>query len=181
MAIFGTSWVSDAEKRIISPCDLLRDDFDPRDSMLRGISVKATPQTVYKWLNQLQYGPYSYDWLDNPGRKSPQYLIEDNPSLKPGKPALGMFNIVSCEPDAHFTSVMKPNFFPGLKECAVTYIIVQHRDHCRLLVKINVIYKKSVVGYIMRALLSLGDAIMMGKQLKNMKRLAERTEATYAA
>lgn len=181
MAIFGTSGVNDAEKRIIFPCHLLRSDFDQSLSILRGISVKASPQTVYKWLNQLQYAPYSYDWLDFPGRKSPQYLIEDNPSLKPGKPVMEMFDLVNCESDRHFTCVMKPNFFPGLKECAVTYMIVQHRDHCRLLVKINVIYKKSVMGYIMRLLLSLGDTIMMGKQLKNLKKLAERTEAIYAA
>ena len=91
-----------------------------------------------------------------------------------------IFDLVSCEPDVHFTCVMKPNCFPGLKECAVTYMIVRHRDHCRLLVKINVIYKKSIMGFIMRALLSIGDVIMMGKQLKNLKKLAERTEASYA-
>ncbi|MFC1998279.1 hypothetical protein ACFLVR_01375 [Chloroflexota bacterium] len=68
---------------------------------------------VYKWLNQLQYDPYSYDWLDNSGRRRPQYLVEDNPSLKPGKPVLEMFNLVSCELDQHFTSVMKPNFPSG--------------------------------------------------------------------
>jgi hypothetical protein len=136
---------------------------------------------VYKWLNQLQYAPYGYDWLDFPGRKSPQHLIDDNPNMKSGMPVLGMFEMVSRELDVHFTSVMKPNSFPWLKECAVTYMIVEHRDHCRLLVKINVIYKKSIMGYIMRCLLSLGDAIMMGKQLKNLKKLAERTEATYAA
>ena len=181
MTFSNTSWVSDAEKRIIFPCDLLRDDFDQSHSILRGISIKATSATVYKWLNQLQYAPYSYDWLDFPGRKSPQYLIEDNPSMKPGKLVLGMFELVSCELDQHFTSVMKTNFFPGLKECAVTYMIVQHRDHCRLLVKINVIYKKSIMGFIMRLLLPWGDTIMMGKQLKNLKKLAERTEATYAA
>ncbi|MFC1998278.1 hypothetical protein ACFLVR_01370 [Chloroflexota bacterium] len=59
-------------------------------------------------------------------------------------------------------------------------MIVQHRDHCRLLIKINVIYKKSVMGFIMRWLLPWGYVIMMGKQLKNLKKLAERTEATYA-
>ncbi|MBT3363208.1 MAG: hypothetical protein HN929_05340 [Chloroflexi bacterium] len=54
-------------------------------------------------------------------------------------------------------------------------MIVQQRDHCRLLVKINVIYKKSPVGFVMRWLLLWGDVIMMGKQLKNLKRLAEKT------
>ncbi len=33
----------------------------------------------------------------------------------------------------------------------------------------------------MRWLLPCGDAIMMGKQLKNPKRMAERTKTTYAA
>ena len=91
-----------------------------------------------------------------------------------------MFELVSCEPDVHFTSIMKPNYFLGLKECAVTYMIAPNREQCRLLVKINVIYKRSLMGYIMRVLLSLGDVIMMAKQLKNLKKLAEKTEATYA-
>jgi hypothetical protein len=44
MAILGTSGVNDAEKRIISLCDLLRDDFDqslnniPRNFHKSGLS-----------------------------------------------------------------------------------------------------------------------------------------------
>jgi hypothetical protein len=96
----------DEEKRMIFSYDCLRDDFKPSHSILCGISIEATPATVYKWLNQWQYGPYSYDWLDNPDRKSPQHLIEHNPSMKLGKPVLEMFNLVSFELDSHFTSVM---------------------------------------------------------------------------
>ena len=106
MATFHTSWITDAEKRMIFPWDCLRYDFEPSHSILRGISIKAASTTMYKWLNHLQYAPYSYDWLDFLGRKSPQYLIEDNPSMKPGKPIRGMFELVICEFDQHFTSEM---------------------------------------------------------------------------
>ena len=54
--------------------------------------------------------------------------------MKPGKPVLVMFELVSCEIDQHFKSVMKL-FLPGLKECIVTYVIALLRDLCRLSVK----------------------------------------------
>jgi hypothetical protein len=88
------------------------------------------------------------DWTFLAGKAS-QYLIEDNPSMKSGKPVLSIFELMICEIDQHFTSAMKPTFFHRLKECAVTYMIVQHRDYCRLLVKINVICRKSPIGFIM--------------------------------
>jgi hypothetical protein len=37
------------------------------------------------------------------------------------------------------------------------------------------------MGFIMRWLLPWGDTIIMGKQLKNLKKLTETTVATYAA
>jgi len=101
-----------------------------------------------------------------PAERARNILVEDIPSLKPGKSVLEMFNLASCELYQYFTIVMKPNYFPGLEECTCTYVIVQLREHCPLLIKIIVIYKKSPVVFIMRWLLPWGDVIMMGKQLK---------------
>ncbi|MBT7080877.1 MAG: hypothetical protein HN929_05345 [Chloroflexi bacterium] len=115
MPVSHATWVTEEEQHMVFPCDDLGIDFDQPYSLLRGISVNASPEILYKWLNQLQYGPYSYDWLDNPGRRSPQYLVEDSPSMKPGKPVIEMFTLASIELNRHFTAVMKPNFSRDLR------------------------------------------------------------------
>jgi len=40
----------------------------------RGVTVHATPDDVWPWVSQIRLAPYSYDWIDNLGRRSPQEL-----------------------------------------------------------------------------------------------------------
>lgn len=46
---------------------------DPGAVETRGISIAATPAEIWPWLLQMGYGRagwYSYDWIDNDGRRS---------------------------------------------------------------------------------------------------------------
>lgn len=52
------------------PCDDLV--AEPRTTMYRAVDVTADPHTTYAWLCQLRAAPYSYDLLDNLGRRSPR-------------------------------------------------------------------------------------------------------------
>ncbi|MFY1660015.1 polyketide cyclase [Micromonospora sp. WMMD1274] len=72
--MLGDRWgVSDDETRRRYPCD----DFVPAPNLRawRGVSVDAPPSAVWRWVAQIRLAPYSYDWIDNLGRRSPQRLV----------------------------------------------------------------------------------------------------------
>src|SRR6202161_2487915 len=55
------------------PCD----DFVPKPTLQvwRGVTVQTTPETLWRWVRQIRLAPYSYDWIDNLGRRPPQQLV----------------------------------------------------------------------------------------------------------
>lgn len=53
----------------------------------RSITIKAPPQDVFPWIRQMGFGRagwYSYDWLDNLGRKSATRVHEEWQSVESG-------------------------------------------------------------------------------------------------
>ena len=41
----------------------------------RGVTVRTTREMLWPWVAQIRLAPYSYDWIDNLGRRSPQKLM----------------------------------------------------------------------------------------------------------
>src|SRR6202022_4188536 len=67
------AWGSTAAERALElPCDGLLED--PDDVYHRALDVDAPAPVVFRWLCQLRTAPYSYDVLDNFGRRSPRTL-----------------------------------------------------------------------------------------------------------
>ena len=72
--MIGDRWgVTASEMARPYPCD----DFvvSPALQAWRGVRVEAPAAAVWPWVAQVRLAPYSYDWIDNLGRRSPRQLI----------------------------------------------------------------------------------------------------------
>jgi hypothetical protein len=169
----GWQWGStpDERKRWF-PCDDVLRDHDRHDAMFRALDVEAPAPRVFRWLCQLKVAPYSYDWLDNGGRKSPRALTPGAEALAPGQRVMGIFELASFEPGVHLTlRLRKPGVFPPL---AVSYVVVPiDTQRCRLVVKLVVRGRPGLWDRIGRLAFPWLDLVMMRKQLLTLKELAE--------
>lgn len=157
------------------PCDGSLDT--PVRRLTRAITITAPPPTVFRWLCQLKVAPYSYDWLDNRGRRSPRRLTPGTERPARGQPFL-VFELVEFEEGQSLTGVVQPRFERIYGPLAGTYAIQpRHDGTCRLLVRLNV-GATTPLQQVRRALLAWGDLIMMRKQLLTLKQLAELQAAS---
>jgi len=79
----------------------------PADTMLdgsvialtRAVDVDAPAELGWRWLCQLAVAPYSYDWIDNRGRRSPQQLTPGADQLEVGQ-LMMIFRLTDLQPGA---------------------------------------------------------------------------------
>lgn len=169
----GRSWGSTAEERELElPCD--RYVSEPVDAYWRAIDVDAPPAVLFRWLCQLRVAPYSYDLLDNRGRRSPRELTPGLDELEAGQRVMTIFELVEFERDRHLTLLLRGRRSFG--ELAVSYVVRPAGERrTRLLVKLVL---DSYPPWPARAAFATGAApwlelVMMRKQLLTLKQLAE--------
>ncbi len=151
-------------------------------SYYRGITIKASPKIVYLWLCQMNYAPYSYDWLDNFGIKSPDYLIKDAHLLEKRQTFMTVFPLLAYAPNKHITFASPSNHILThlYGQFLVSYVIYKLNSRMsRLLVKIRWSFPKGVLGKILRFFAPRLDLIMMRKQLLNFKKYSEHTSRSF--
>jgi hypothetical protein len=167
--MIGDRWgVRDEEVARHYPCD----DLVPAPTWeaWRGVTVHATCRDVWPWITQIRLAPYSYDWIDNLGRRSPQQL-RDSAAPAPGQ----HFTTAGGRPTGRILSVE-----PGVQLTAtimgaiMSYVLVPigapTSGPTRLLLKVAGAHDRWTAP-----LLSVGDLVMARRQLLNLKRLAERS------
>ncbi len=172
---FVTDWGSTAAERAQPfACDGLveRPDLE----LYRALDVAAPAATVFRWLCQLRAAPYSYDLIDNGGRRSPQELIPGLERLEEGQRMMRIFKLVAFEPDRSVTVLSEGRLFGRV---ACTYQVTQLAPgRSRLLVKLLVGRGTGArIWPAVALMLPPGDLVMMRRQLLNLKRLAERSAA----
>ena len=177
MASLSQTWGTDPQERQLPfPCD--RFIPKPDAAVYRGVTIRATPEVIFRWLCQMRVAPYSYDWIDNCGRQSPRELIPGLEQLAIGQDVMEIFSLVDFLANRHFTIRMKPNTRASriFGDVAGSYlVVVKDATTCRLLVKLVVQYPRGVIGRSLRSFFPWGDLIMMRRQLLNFKELAERS------
>ncbi len=182
MTSLSSTWGTKPEERQIAfPCD----SFIPQPdaSLYRGVTINASPEVIFRWLCQMRVAPYSYDWIDNFGRHSPDKLTPGLDQLALGQDVMTIFELVAFARNQHLTIRMKPNTrgYRVFGDIAGSYLIVpKGADECRLLVKLIVRYIRGGPVLLMRNFLPWGDLIMMRRQLLNFKKLAEETTVSSA-
>jgi hypothetical protein len=173
------TWGStEAERGEPFPCDELLPDGTWE--LFRAVDVEAPAAVAFRWLCQLRVAPYSYDKLDNWGRRSPQTLTPDLERLEIGQRMMTIFRLAAFEPDRSITVVSRGTVFGHV---VVTYRV---RDagpgRSRLVAKVLVVPPHGPPwGLPMRLLLPPGDLVMMRRQLLNLAGLAARGMARPAA
>ncbi|WP_395657062.1 SRPBCC family protein [Nocardioides sp.] len=137
--------------------------------MTRVVAVDAPPERVWRWVCQIAVAPYSYDWIDNRGRRSPQHLVPGADHVEVGQ-RVQVFRVTDVEPGRQWTGTTIPRVFG---RTAVTYAVEPAGPGARLVCRITT-GQRGPAGWAWARLLAWGDLVMMRRQLLNLKELAER-------
>lgn len=176
---FAHNWgCTERERADAYPCDPLLTHAD--DALFRGVDVAAPASVAFRWLCQLRIAPYSYDWIDNRGRRSPRALTPGLDHLERGQSVMSIFNLADYELGRHLTLVLRNPFARRMfGEVAGSYVVVPVSERsCRLLVKLLVRWPRGIYGAFLRVFLPAGDLVMMRKQLRTLRKLSETQPTT---
>jgi hypothetical protein len=162
--MIGDRWgVTESDVLRSYPCDDLV--ASPTMQAWRGVLVEAPAEAVWPWVTQVRLGPYSYDWIDNLGRRSPRDLaglpeprVGDR-FITAGGRELG--RIVSVDSGKQLTGTVMGAFMSNV-------LVPQEHSVTRLLLKTVMRTSRWAASG-----LSIGDLIMARRQLLNWKQLAE--------
>lgn len=162
--MIGQRWgVSDEEVERTYPCDVLI--AAPALPLWRGVTVDVPAERMWPWLCQLRLAPYSYDWVDNLGHRSPREM-RNLPDPLPGEAfsriagRLPVGRIVSAAHTEHVTA--------RIMGALMSYVLVPRDGTTRLLLKVAIPRQAPYAS-----LLGLGDWPMARRQMLNLKALAE--------
>lgn len=168
------AWGADADDLLGDhPADALVDG--PRYSMTRAVAVAAPPALTWRWLCQTAVAPYSYDLIDNLGRRSPRELTPGAEDLRVGQSMLIIFDLVCVDPGQQWTGTTRPSLLSRLLgPVCVTYAVQPAAGGTSRLVARMVARERGLGGWLWARALAWGDLVMMRKQLLTLKALAER-------
>jgi len=170
--------VRESEVRASYPCDDLLDS--PQEEWFRAVTVRADPAVVFRWLCQLKVAPYSFDLVDNLGRRSPRELTPGAERLEIGQRVMYIFRLVDFEYGRHLTLKMdRPRALRLFGGFALSYTVAESAPGTtRLVVKLVVGDKDGMLGRLRMPIMAWGDLAMMSRQLHILRKYAERQRSS---
>jgi hypothetical protein len=163
---------------------VIGDDLCPNPgvSATRCITIDAPPNEVFPWLRQMGFGRagwYSYDWIDNLGRRSarkiePTWQTVTSGDSVPGGPI--DFEAVVVESPRHLVLRVGGSGSGRMTRRLCFTLAYELRDHAsgtRLVTRMRARIDLPGGRFVARFILGPGDGIMLRRQLLNVKRRAE--------
>ena len=151
-----------------------------RDATLiatRSITISAPPKDVFPWIRQMGFGRagwYSYDWIDNLGRKSATKIYEEWQSVESGdKIPSGPIPFTEAIVGAprHFVLEIKSLGKKSPKlHFTLAYELREDPQGTRLVTRMRSHIKLPFGSLFERFILGPGDGIMLRRQLLTIDR-----------
>ncbi len=145
----------------------------------RSIDIAARPDMVFDFLAQMGFkraGWYSYDLLDNLGRRSastvhPEWLVEQAGEIVPGGP-IEFLAVVVDRPTAFVLQVPQRRAVGYAVDFTLGYQLLPTTAGTRLISRVR-IKIDGPAGRLLSSALLLGDGVMVRRQLLGIKKRCE--------
>ena len=151
-----------------------------RDATLiatRSVTIAAPPEKVFPWIRQMGFGRagwYSYDWLDNLGRKSATTIHDEWQSVVAGdKVPSGPISFTATIVDAprHFVLEIQSLGKKSPKlHFTLAYELRDDPQGTRLVTRMRSHVKLPLGSVIEKVILGPGDGIMLRRQLLTIQK-----------
>jgi hypothetical protein len=142
-------------------------------AMTRAIGVAAPAPLTWRWLCQMAVAPYSYDWIDNRGRRSPQTLTPGADQLELGQRMAVVFELVSFDAPHQWTGLTTARGQRMFGPVAMTFAAEPDGEASRIVGRL-VAGTRGPLARVRAHALAWGDLVMMRRQFLNLRSLAER-------
>ncbi|TWD80738.1 hypothetical protein FB561_1826 [Kribbella amoyensis] len=153
----------------------------PSVAVYRAVDSAGSADAVYRWYCQLKVAPYSYDWIDNFGKRSPRTLTPGADELVLGQDFMTIFDLAAFEPGRDLTLKMKGLGARVFGRLAISYTVRPTDRGSRLVAKIALPVDPGPIGRTKQYLLAWGDLVMMRKQLLLFAELASSSARSDAS
>ena len=140
----------------------------------------APAALTWRWLCQVAVAPYSYDWIDNRGRRSPQTLTPGADQLEVGQTMAIVFRLTSFDDGHHWTAITTPRGRAAVRPGRDDVRRRARRRPTRGSSAGSPSPPRGPLGRVRAHALAWGDLVMMRRQFLNLKALAERDATPLA-
>ena len=148
----------------------------------RSITISAPPQEVFQWIRQMGFGRagwYSYDWLDNLGRKSATSIHDEWQTVEAGdKVPSGpiSFTAAIVEAPRHFVLEIKSLGKKSPKlHFTLAYELRDDPHGTRLVTRMRSHISVPLGSLFEKLILGPGDGLMLRRQLLTIRQNASKT------